>query len=101
MTTGLQLITRNLIGRRYIPLDFKDVELEGIDLVHHADDGVVEGARQLGRQTDLLLSQGGSDGGQSEGERGQRRCFRRFPRLRQEELKKPVCGVSDKSCISP
>ena len=75
MKTGLRIITRNLIGRRYISLDFKDVELEGIDLVHHAGDGVVEGARQLGRQAGLLLSQGGSDGGQPEGERGQRRRF--------------------------
>ena len=96
-----QTITCNLIGRRNISLDFKDVELQGIDLLNHAVDGVVEGALQLGRQTDLFLSQGGSNGGQSEGERRQRRRFRRLPRLRQEELKKPVCGVSDKSCISP
>ena len=75
MKNGLEKVTCNLVGRRYIPLDFKDVELQRIDLLHHAGNGVLEGARQLGRQTDLVVSQGGSNGGQSEGERGQRRGF--------------------------
>ena len=60
MKKSLQIITCYLIGRRNISLDFKDVELQGIDLLNHAVDGVVEGALQLGRQTDLVLSQGGT-----------------------------------------
>ena len=55
--------------RRYFSLDFKDVKLQGIDLLDHAGDGVVEGALQLVRHTDLLLCQGGTDGGQSKRER--------------------------------
>ena len=90
MKKGLEKDTCNLVGRRYISLNFKYAELQSIDLLHHAGDGVLEGARQLGGQTDLVVSQGGSNGGQSERERGQRRCFRRLPCLGQEELNKPV-----------